>query len=238
MPSKGADFIHLHQLRRQLKEVQDQLARGPRQIKLRQAKVTEAEASAAAKEQELKESKIALDRKNLELKSKETHWLDLQAKLNTASSNREYDIISGQIAADKAAKSVLEDEILEYLDRVDALQKELVLCRQAVKNAEQETRSFAAEFEQKAVGLHEQEKLLNSQVSRAEEVIPADKLALYRRLVEAHGADALAAVENGVCSYCFVGLTPQAQVIIRNGTLLICGSCGRLLYNPEDGSGN
>ncbi len=123
MPSKGADFIHLHQLRRQLKEVQDQLARGPRQIKLRQAKVTEAEASAAAKEQELKESKIALDRKNLELKSKETHLLDLQAKLNTASSNREYDIISGQIAADKAAKSVLEDEILEYLDRVDALQK-------------------------------------------------------------------------------------------------------------------
>ena len=69
--------------------------------------------------EKLLELRKSADGKSLQLKSNEAKNLDLTAKLNAASSNKEYEIISSQIEADKMANSVLEDEILEALDKVD-----------------------------------------------------------------------------------------------------------------------
>lgn len=233
MPSAGAQFSHLHQLHLQLKEVQDHLARGPRQIKARQQRITEAEQALVQKENEFKEARAAADRKNLDLKSKEVHLGDLQGKLNAATSNREYDIIRGQMAADKAAKAVLEDEILEWYDRVDAIQSAIAELRGKIKEAEAEARKFAEEFEQKAGGLRERERELQGKVAEAEKSLPVEIMDKYRRLVEAYGADALSSAENGVCNNCFVALTAQNRVLLNSGKTLFCSSCGRLLYHSE-----
>ncbi|WP_437205828.1 zinc ribbon domain-containing protein [Planctomicrobium sp. SH664] len=236
MPSYGGEYRALHELYNQLKEVQDQLTRGPRQIKIRQGRVTEAEAQLAEREQELKDARTTTDRKNLDLRSKESHLNDLQGKLNTASSNREYDIIRGQIEADKAAKAVLEDEILEWLDRVDAGQKAVAAAKQRIKDLEADARSFANEFEVKAATLHKQEASLRQKIAIAEQIIPNELKEQYRRLVDAYGADSMASVQKGVCNFCYVSLTPQSRVQIGLGRLLFCPSCGRLLYPGEKNS--
>lgn len=233
MPSIGAEFRALHDLTIQLKEVQDQLSRGPRQIKARQTRIGEAEGALAEREQELKEARTATDRKNLDLKSKEAHLGDLQGKLNTASSNREYDIIRGQIEADRAAKAVLEDEILEWLDRVDARQKDVAAAKAKIQDLQKEARDFATDFENRAAVLHQQESALKAQVAEAEKALPQEILPQYRRLADAHGADAMASAKGGVCNFCFVSLTAQSRVMLGTGKLLICHSCGRLLYPAE-----
>ncbi|WP_437228319.1 zinc ribbon domain-containing protein [Planctomicrobium sp. SH661] len=233
MSSAGAQYSHLHQLLIQLKDVQDQLAKGPRQIKLKQARVTEAEQLLAAKEVELKESRAASDRKNLDLKSKESHLTDLQGKLNQAASNREFDIIRGQMEADRAAKAVLEDEILEWLDRIDLRQQEIVACKKAVQEAGEEVRRFANEFEQKSIELRQEEIRLNAEIAEAEKVIPTEIKPQYRRLVEAYGAESLASSQNGVCNQCHVNLTSQNKVHLNSGKLMFCSVCGRLLYPAE-----
>lgn len=231
MPSGGAQFGHLHQLHQQLKEIQDQLARGPRQIKARQNRIRDVEQELTSKEQELKETRAAADRKNLDLKSKEVHLNDLQGKLNAATSNREYDIIRGQMDADRAAKAVLEDEILEWFDRVDAIQVEIGELKDKIKTAEADARKFADDFESKASGLQDQERKFQSEIAQAEKLLPPEIVDKYRRLVEAYGADALASAENGVCNNCFVAITAQAKVLLNSGKTLFCSSCGRLLYH-------
>ena len=70
----------------------------------------------------LKQSKMSADQKNLQLKSSEGRIYDLNGKLNIAANNREYEALRSQIAADTMAKSVLEDEILEAVEKVDAAQ--------------------------------------------------------------------------------------------------------------------
>jgi len=232
MASVGAQFRHLHSLHLRLKEIQDQLAKGPRQIKLRQNRITEAEQQLGLKEAELKESRVTVDRKNLDLRAKEAHLVELQGKLNTASSNREYDIIRGQIQADQAAKAVLEDEILEWLDRLEGLQKELVLSKKQIEDQQQESRQFAADFESKAVELKQREAALKNSIQEAETVVPKEIQPQYQRVVEAYGSEALASADNGVCNQCFVALTPQNRVALNGGKLLFCHICGRLLYPP------
>lgn len=233
MASAGAQFGHLHQLLMQLKEVQDQLARGPRQIKARQARTAEAEQQLAAKEADLKEARTTTDRKNLDLRTKEAHLNDLQGKLNQASSNREFDIIRGQMDADRAAKAVLEDEILEWLDRIDGRQREIADCKRSIQEATEEVRRFASEFEQKSIELRQMEVELQAQIEEAEKIIPTDIKAQYRRLVDTYGAEGLASSLNGVCNQCFVTLTAQNKVQLNSGKLMFCSVCGRLLY-PAD----
>lgn len=228
--SVAADLTELHRLHAALKDVRDDLTRGPRQLKIRDQVITNARNEVTNKQEELKQTRMAADRKGLDLKSLEAKLVDIRGKLNQASSNREYDILRGQIDADGAAKSVMEDEILEHLERVDRLQKDIVVAQDRVKQAEADKEKYSADFAAEEPVLKQTETDLLAKLSKAESVLTGDSLSQYRRVVEAHGAEAMAPVENGVCTGCYVALRPQQRVQLNSGVILFCSSCGRLLY--------
>lgn len=234
MPSAGPDYTRLHQLLQDLKNVQGKLIRGPRQIKARQKKIVAANSELAEKEGELKTLRAEADRKGLDLKTKESQLVEFKRKLNGAASNREYEIITGQIDADIAAKAVLEDEILEYLDRVDLLQSEIDSDKKAIADLEVETEKFAEDFRQRVESLKAEAAELEGKAKEAEKVIPSEIREQFQRMVEAYGPDAMAECTDGVCSNCFVQMTPQSKVLLNNGKTLFCGSCGRLNYLAQD----
>ncbi|RLS51572.1 MAG: phospholipase [Planctomycetota bacterium] len=229
----NVDLSGLHRVHLALKDVRDQLARGPRLVKARDNQLAQSDADKAAKEGELKQTRLLIDRKNLDLKTSEAKLKDLDRKLNEASSNVEFDIFKRQIAADQVSSSVLQDEILELLDKVDRLQKELgeIAERRAKLQADRD--QFAQELEAKSVILHQQELEHAVSLTTEEKVIPESIRAHYRRLVDAYGADSLAAIDNGMCSNCHVSLTPQLRVQVEGGTPTFCSSCDRLMYSPK-----
>lgn len=231
--SVAADLTELHRLHSALKDVRDDLARGPRQLKIRDQVITNANNEVTARQDELRQTRLAADRKGLELKTLEAKLVDLKGKLNQASSNREYDILRGQVEADGAAKSVMEDEILDHLDRIDRLQREIVVAQDRVKQAEADKSKFTADFAADEPLLKQKEADLIGRLSKAETVLTGESLSQYRRVVEAHGAEAMAPVENGVCTGCYVALRPQQRVQLNGGGLLFCSSCGRLLYQAQ-----
>lgn len=233
MPRVGQEFRRLHQLLQELKQVRDQLTRGPRQIKSRQKRVAQAQQELVEQEAELKATRAAVDKKNLDLRSKETHMADMKGKLNAAKSNREYEIITGQIEADETAKSVLEDEILEYLERVEAVQATIAQCKENIAKAEEDVRQFAEDFESKAATLHNRELELSGEIKNAESVVPIEIREQYRRLVEAYGPEALVECSSGMCENCFVQLTPQQRVHVNSSKVAFCNTCGRLLYQAD-----
>jgi predicted nucleic acid-binding Zn-ribbon protein len=90
-------------------------------VTARTRQVQAAEGKKAAAAEDVKKAKMAADQKQLQLKSSETKIRDLTAKLNACKTNREYQTLGDQIAADTMAAKVLEDEILEALERIDTL---------------------------------------------------------------------------------------------------------------------
>lgn len=226
------DLHALHRFHLALKSVQDELARGPRQVRARDNQLAQLDVEKKAKEDELKHTRANTDRKNLDLKSSETKLKDLDRKLNEAASNREFDILKGQIAADNASNSVLQDEILESLEKVDLIMREIAAIAERRAKLETERNAFAAQIDALAAGLRKQEEELKGQVQEAEKMIPESIKAHYRRLVDAYGADGMASIDNGMCTHCFVSLTPQIAVVIGSGTgtPTFCPSCDRLLY--------
>ena len=223
----------LHDLRFKLREISDQLERGPRQIAAREQIIARKKEELEAQRNKLKQMKVAADQKNLQLKSSESRIYDLSGKLNIAANNREYEALRSQIAADTMAKSVLEDEILEALEKVDAAQIEVKKVELDMVAVEGELKKLAEEVRAKEAGLKEKAAALQTEVAEAEKVLPPDVVPQYRRLVAAYGADALAPVVNKSCSQCYVSLTTQVFLELRAGAIKFC-TCGRLMYVADD----
>jgi predicted nucleic acid-binding Zn-ribbon protein len=234
MATAAECLAELHRLLLALREVEEQLARGPRQIKAREQVAAQARTDLETRRNELKTLRVAADRKSLDLKTNEARIADLKAKLNAAQSNREYEIIRGQVAADTAAHGVLEDEALELMEKVDRTQSTIGECEEKLRRADEEARRFTSEFESVAGGLRERVAALSAQVRQAESGLTGDVAEKYRRLVDAYGAGALASVESGVCSNCQMQVTPQYKVLLNSGKVMFCGSCGRLMYIPPN----
>lgn len=229
-----AGLKDLHVLQQQREEYEHQLKRGPQKIKARQKIADTRRAEVEAQKAALLELRKSADQKSLQLKSNEAKILELKAKLNAAASNREFDIFKEQIAADTMANSVLEDEILETLERVDTLMQELKELEAVLAAAEADVATCTDEVNSARPGLEASIAELKEQIAVAEKAVPTEHREVYRRLVIAHGAGALAELEGGACAACHTIVSAQDRVKLNVGKIVFCRSCGRLLYITQE----
>ena len=177
--------------------------------------------------------RVALDQKQLQLKTSETKVKELRIKLNTAQSNREYQALLEQIQAAEMANSVLADEILEALDKVDDHKKK-------VAKADSDLTAARHKKEKVRINVSEQEPLLRGDISRLETELKQSEAALppevhepYNRVVHHLGQDALAPVDNQCCGGCNQQIPLNLCSKIMMNQPVFCKSCGRMLYMTE-----
>ena len=233
MSTTAASLKALHHLYLRMHDVNLKLEQGPKRIKLKEQFAQKQEEHLKTVQEQITQLKKQVQQKNLDLQSNEAKILDLKGKLNTASSNKEFDIIKGQIAADQMANSVLEDEILELMDKIDTKDQEAKDWEAKIKTAYADAKKVEQDFESAKASLDEEIKECQAAITDAEQIIPADLKVQFSRLTRSHGAGALANVAGKFCSACNVMIEPQLRVELNSGRLVFCKSCGRLLYMDE-----
>jgi predicted nucleic acid-binding Zn-ribbon protein len=223
----------LHRIHRQLADLQDRLQRGPKQIRVADANVKKCEGELTAAKEAYKQAKMASDDKQLQLKQREAKLKDFEAKLFAAQSNKEYQLLKDQIAADKQANSVLADEILEALDKIDGLQAAIKTAESNLSKIKDESNKARQRVEDQQQGLETELARVTAELRAAENLLDGDFKPNYERLARSMGAEALAPVEGECCGGCSQTLTPQTINALRLDKPVFCKSCGRLLYLPE-----
>jgi predicted nucleic acid-binding Zn-ribbon protein len=223
----------LHRILRQVADLRDRLQRGPKQIRVAEGTVSNAEVAVAQAKDNYKQAKMAADEKQLQLRQRESRINDLQGKLNTANNNKEYQLLKDQIAADAQANSVLSDEILEALERMDELQVAIKQAEENLGKTKEELQRVHKRIDDQQQGLETQLARATQELQEAEEQLPENFKPEYLRLARSMGEDALAPVEGGCCGGCFQTLTPQTIDQLLLDRTIFCKSCGRLLYVPE-----
>ena len=226
----------LHRIHQQLADLRERLDRGPKQIKARETNVARLEADSAKAQADAKAAKVHADQKQLLLKSGETKIEDLRRKLNAASSNREYQALLEQIAADEMANSVLADEILEAFEKVDEAQAVIVQAQEKIAKGKEELAKAQQAVREQQGRLEADVARLEGELRHAEATLPAEFRDAYNRVVKSKGSDAMAQVEGESCGGCFQQITANTYNSLYMGRAVFCQSCGRLLYLPEDRS--
>ena len=177
---------------------------------------------------------MAADQKQLQLKSAEGKIGELKVKLNQANTNREYQALKDQIAADEMASSVLADEILEAMEKIDVLKGLVPDAERQVAKVKDDLAKLQQQVRAEEDSLRSDIKRLEGELREAETALPDDFREVYQRVVKAKGPDAMAAIENGSCGGCYQQLTINMVNEINMGRVVLCKSCGRVLYLPED----
>ena len=224
----------LHRIHRQRADLNGQIQRGPRQVQAGKMLVANAETALEAAREKLKAARMASDAKQLQLKSRELRIEELQVKLNTAASNREFSTLKEQIAADKQANSVLGDEILESLEQLEVLEAQLAKLVEDLKQQQDEQQARAEEVQQRGDELQQELARVESELASSETEIPAAARADYVRLTTARGEEALAPVDDQSCGGCYQTLTHNDIDRLQMSIMIRCPNCNAFLYLPED----
>jgi hypothetical protein len=234
-PTVNLDVLRaLHRIHKQLTDLKDRRDRGPRQIRAHEAGVKHREEELAKLREDLKTARKNIDQKQLQMKTNEQKIKDLGTKLNMAATNKEYQILKDQIAADTMANSVLEDEILEMMDQLDAFGPRISEAEQLLKTTQEKLAAARAEVQQHAALIQGDIDRLQGDLVRFESELPAGIRQNYERRARSKGEDALAEVVDGACGGCFQQVPVNVQSNIRMSQPSFCLSCGRLLYFAEE----
>jgi predicted nucleic acid-binding Zn-ribbon protein len=233
MPSDTSVLFHnLHQVLKKLADAQDALSEAPRRIALGERQVARCSQNIEEQKSQILELQKSADELNLQLKTKEGEIQKLKTVLNQAASNREYDIVKGQIAAASEAKGQLEEDALLALEKIDAARIDLQKLEDVLENRKAELTAIIAEAAVEEPGLRAAVEQHESELAEIQKNLPSSEaLVVLDRLRGAHGASACAEVDDeGFCSACDNKVTTQDGVRINMGEFICCRACGRILY--------
>jgi uncharacterized protein len=225
----------LHRMHRQLEDLRGRLAAGPRRVALLTAAVKTAEVRRETAGDAVRQARLAADQKQLQLKSAEVKIRDLEGKLNACKTNREYQTLRDQIAADQMATKVLEDEILDAFECIDALKPAVPEAEEGIAVAKRKLTEEEARVRGEAGQLEEEVSRIAGELEALEKDLAEDFREQYNRVVKHKGADGMAPIDGQTCGGCHQQITSNMLSELLTGRIVACRSCGRLLYMPAAG---
>jgi hypothetical protein len=236
MPGPAATLRELHRLRRHAKNLQDEIERLPRQFKAQQARVAQQEKVHKQTTDQI--TKLKLGIKDKEGKLKDTHVqlakYEKQKEMAASLGKKEYDALQVEIQHSKETAAKLENDILTIMEEVDKLQARLPELEKAIAQAKQELAQWDKTVKERQGALQGELQQVMAQIKQVEPNLPDDIRQQYERLVAYRGEDSLATVNGRSCHACYTEITAQMQNNLIQGLFVLCKSCGRILYLPEE----
>ena len=186
-------------------------------------------------ETDLKALQVKLKDSELSLQQKEEQIQKLQTQLYQLKTNKEYTAMLTEIGGVKADNSLMEEEIIELMDAIDAAKKKILEEKELFKKEESDA---GKEREVVNARLKEIDSRLTHLSTEREKITPCiakQTLARYERVLKNRDGLGLVNVEDGACGGCHMNLPPQiiSDVKIRE-SVIVCGSCSRILYIDEN----
>ncbi len=224
----------LHRIHRQLGDLKERLARAPRLAKAHQDNLAKLEAVLEAAKHAAKSQRVANDAKQLHLSSGEEMVKKRQLQLRQAGDNREFQALKDQIAADEMTNSVLADEILEGMEKLDELTEKAAVAEAAATKAAEEAQRAKKESLEEQPLIEADIQRAEDQLKEAEASLSEDYHALYDRMVARLGEDALVPLNKQFCGGCNQKIPVNVISDLMLGKPISCKTCGRLLYLPEE----
>lgn len=232
-------LIKLQRVENRLRAVKTKLTRCRRSVIFQENQLRTLQSGLETKQEEIKLTRVQVDRLELELKSRDEHIEKLRGHLNLARTNKEYSALLTELNTAKADDSKLETQVLELMKNIEAdqaacedIKKQIEAQKEKVDEVRRETESKTAELEQEVAEIQAEWN------AAANEVTDKKALAVFERVAETYDGEAMAEVEGWEdnagtfsCGGCFMGIPAEVvNVLSSHDDIVRCSNCTRILY--------
>jgi len=233
MNEQLAMLIQIQELDTRLDAIADQRLRFPSLLEEAAKPLQEAEEVLAAARAALDGSTRQRKEKESDLKDREERIEKLRSRSHELKSNREYQTHLVEIELAQQEKGIVEERILELMERGEALQKTVKDHEAQVAIRRREHDAQRARLTAEHDALEAEAKRVTDEHGALAERLDQSQRRSYEYLKATRKGLAVTSLKNGACQGCRLALPPQLVADIRkNEKILTCTYCHRILFSP------
>jgi predicted nucleic acid-binding Zn-ribbon protein len=224
----------LHRIRRHIANLQEEINRVPLRIKGQQTRLARQEEELKAVQDALKHIKVGVLQNEGALKQTHQQIAKFEGQIDLIQSKKENDALQHEIAHARKQCGELEDAILADMGKAEEEGARIPVLENALKAGRDELARYETTSKERVTAWSEELKRTQVQLKEVEDTLPGDIRPQYERLVAAKGEDALSLAKKNTCSACHSALTEQQRNDLMAGRLVLCKTCGRIVYLADE----
>ena len=230
-------LVKLQSVENRLRVVKSKLARCRRSVIFQENQLRSLQNGIEVKREEIKLTKVQIDRLELDLKGRDGHIAKYRAALNAAKTNKEYSAILTELNTSKADNVKIESQILDLMKNVEADEAVCADLQAQIDDQKGKVDQLRKDVEVKADELETEIASIQAEWDKEAKGIPPEALATFNRVAETYDGEALAAAEQQnekvqafSCGGCFMGLPAETvNQLMTKDDIIRCPNCTRIL---------
>ncbi len=220
----------IHRLRKSVRDATGEIEKAPKVHKAHQTKVAALQKAAADAKDALKKLKAHQMELESRLKAAGTTLQKHEKQLDGFTDAKVIAAKGADIHSTKLVIGKVEDEILTTITDIEERTAKMPEFDAAAAKGVAAFAAYETESSERIARLKAEAAAATKLLAEQDAKLPAHAKVQYERLVKTYGADGLAAVENGNCTHCRIGLTQQQMGDLSNENFACCKNCGRAQY--------
>lgn len=224
----------LQSLKSKINELKEYQELRKQDVQKKKTQIEDKKALAEEKHEEKLSRQKEIDRKELDLKTDEGEITKYNVQLNSIKTNKEYTALRTEIGSKKADMSILEDEILNTMSKLESVNEEYNKLQEDLRREEESLENLIESVDADVKKTDIEIEEIQNDRKKYIDALDENSLKHYNRLSSIKGGKAVVAVIDNMCGGCSMKITAQTlNLLIGSNELVFCQSCSRILYLEE-----